>query len=109
MSSLGPRQILDLCSGNYVDISMCEICSERPPFIILDKGEYYYSNVCHGCRSSIPRVYVEDKVVNNYIDSKFKKGPLCEQCKKKCCFIRIDVLGRYFTKKCTSCIGMCDI
>ncbi len=66
-------------------------------------SSYSYSRVCQSC--IIKHDYITDASVNVFISSGFRKAPLCATCKEAPTFIRIEDGGKYFTKKCSTCMG----
>ena len=63
---------------------------------------YYYSETCNCCQTK--KSYITDMSFNAFVDSGFTASPLCEQCQKRHTYIKIDNIGKYFTKKCSPCI-----
>ena len=70
------------------------------------KTRYFYSKTCKNCVCDISRNYITDLEVVHFIDNRCVSQQKCDVCKIKSCFIRINEKGKYFTKKCSSCIGV---
>ena len=63
---------------------------------------YYYSTICNTCKPK--QKYITDASMNAFVEADCKYGPMCAQCQKEYCFIRIEDGNKYFTKMCSSCL-----
>ena len=70
------------------------------------KNTYFYSPTCKNCVQHIPHEYITDEEVIKFIENRCVSDKKCVDCGKTSCFIRINNKGKYFTKKCSSCIGV---
>ena len=70
------------------------------------KNIYLYSTTCKNCVHDISRNYISDEEVQHFINNRCVSDQKCADCKTKSCFIRINNKGKYFTKKCSFCIGV---
>ena len=70
------------------------------------KNRYFYSATCKNCVQYIHHEYITDEEVMKFIENHCISEQKCVDCRKNSCFIRINTKGKYFTKKCSSCIGV---
>lgn len=119
MKKITGGEVEKYTSKKYTNTPFCDICKTKRCYIIVDTkyktitsfnapdviqeySNYYYSKQCQTC---VPdEQYITDASINTFIQSGFTSSPLCSKCKTERTFIKIDDRGRYFSKRCASCI-----
>ena len=132
MKPLGKDAVNQYLAGDYTNVPKCNVCSKKNCYIIVETKiekqvpnnmygihflaccshpeekkrkeyrTYYYSTTCNTCKPK--QTYITDASMNAFIEADCKYGPMCLQCQKEYCFIKIEEGGKIFTKKCSSCL-----
>ena len=110
MQEISESEVNKYISGNYKNVPKCQVCLQKICYINvvwekkgkIEKSHYHYSKICNSCL--LPRKYISDNTYNSFVISDCKMGPKCNICKKKICFLKIDMIGKYFSEICASCL-----
>ena len=87
----------------------CMKCGIQNCFKTLVRDNtWFMMPTCHSCRFDISHNYVSERVITDFIESKFTKAPQCSECNKGGCFLKLGKKGYYFSNKCSDCKELFD-